>query len=407
MIDFLEFRIPFFPKLYDIGLESSRAVDLAQVCSPDNIPLSATSVSIDSNGFAHCDTLRHPYESLKSSWSGMAFKINPKGYGKFDKPHVLIKGSPAKILQGQNVYGTLDYGLCLREMFSILASIYPNLYSMLDIRSSELRAIDITFFARSENDFIAKQTIQALGRITNRHIRAAREQYKTTCYWNRESTYYRNKAYLKEYELLKEINDLKKQLKPSTSLEQKDKINKKLSILNHALEFTKNMVRFESRIFARRLEDWGFPTNAFEFDQSIKDDYKKYLTNMWNLSFKSIFEALEGQTMDIMNDETIQNRIKLKFEKTRTQNKIFNFYLQIRSLGYQRVKDITPRTTFFRNEKDLISCGISKVNLQSMETEKTNIVPLIRFIDIKFEDQHPAGYIEPRSQFETKLYAVG
>lgn len=408
MIDFLEFRIPFLPNMFDIGVNSSTAVDLVAVCGPDNIPLSATEVTIDQYGQPHCEALRHPYESLKSSHSGMSFKIFPYGYGKHGVPHVCIKASPAKLLQGHNSYGTLNYGLCLREMFSILASVYPNIYSMLSIRDAELRAIDVTFFARAESDFIARQTIQCLARVSNRHTKSARDQWLTTTYWNKNSTYFRNKAYLKEYEIDEEIKKIKKLLRKQLPIQQQKEIKNKLCILNNAKEFSKNMVRFETRIMARRISDWGFSVNAFEFDKQIKDDYKKHLTNFWKLSFKNIFDSLEGQTMDTIDDEKVLNSIKLKFETKRTQNKLFNFYLSIRSLGYERVKGISYRTTFFRNEKQLVSCGISKVNLQNMEKEKTNIVPLIRVIDIKFEDQHPAGYTEPSSQFDKpKLYSVG
>jgi II/X family phage/plasmid replication protein len=407
MIDLIELRIPFLATslaenlLYDGRL----TLNLKELSSADNITLSSGSVNFDGPKYI-IDELRHPYESLKSSFSGLAFKIFPIGCGTYDMPYVLLKGSPAKIMQGHNVYGSCKFAPAFREFLSILASIYPNTYSKLNIRGAEIRALDCTFFARAESEFISKQVIKMLSRVSNRHIRSSREGYETTTYLNRKSTYYQLKTYLKTFEVNKEINELNQTIKKTFNLETKANLLKKLSILIDAEKFSKNMIRFEGRIMARKMTDLGIPVNALKFCDYIKDNDETIIKNLWSVMFNPILETLEGQELDTFDDQTVINNIKLTFDKTRKQNQLINFFLILKSQGYQRTKDSMPRATFWRNEKELLEIGLSKINLQNIENETSNVVPIIKVINIDFEAQLPSNFQEPISQFETRLRAV-
>lgn len=406
MYDFIELRIPFSADYLaqNAFFDGRLVLDIKQVCKPDQIKLQAGAVYFDGIK-TEVEELRHPYESLKSSHSGLAFKIFQCGFGNYDMPHILLKGSPAKILQGHNVYGSSDFKVGFFEFMAILASTYPFLYSCLDHKKAEIRALDCTFFARAESEFLSKQVIKMLTRVNNRHVRASREQFETTVYQNRKSSYYVLKTYLKQFEVEREIKELSTTIKKTFDEPSLKKLNNKLSILNEAYKFSKNMIRFEGRLKARKMEDLNIPTNAFKFIEYSKDK-PELLKNMWSVMFEPLLETLKGQTMDTMNDDEIINKIKLTFDSKRKQTKLINFFLLVKSQGYTRAKDLMDRATFWRNEKELLSVGLSKINLQNLENETTNIIPLLKVINIDFTNQVPHGYKEPVSQFETKLRLV-
>jgi II/X family phage/plasmid replication protein len=403
MIDSLSIRIPFSTSsLTENALYDGRLVlNMKELCMLDNLPLSASSVHYEGVKIVVSE-LRHPFESLKSNFSGLAFKVYPNGLGAYDIPHIMLQGSPAKIMQGHNVYGSSKFAPAFMEFLAILASIYPTTYSKLDLRKSEIRHIDCTYFARAESEFLSKQVIKLLARVSNRQVRASREQYETTTYLNRRSTFYQCKSYLKYFEVNKEIDELEKTIKKTFNLETKKRLLNKLSIIKDAEKFSKNMIRFEGRIMARKMKDLGLTTNAFEFCDYIKNQDETVIKNLWSVMFKPVLETLKGQNLNTFDESVIINNIKLTYDKTRKQNQLINFFLLLKSNGYQRTRDITPRNTFWRNEKELLAIGLSKINLQNIETDTSTVVPIIKVINIDFANQLPSNFKEPQSQFQLR-----
>ncbi|OCG58308.1 phage/plasmid replication protein, II/X family [Gilliamella apicola] len=68
--------------------------------------------------------------------------------------------------------------------------------------------------------------------------------------------------------------------------------------------------------------------------------------------------------------------------------------------GYQFVKNSMPCNTFFRYEKDLLSISLSKMQLQNLQQQKNNVIPMCRVINIDFSHQRPSWYIEPTSFYD-------
>ncbi len=110
--------------------------------------------------------LRHPYQSLPTSFTGMAFKIF-QGTPLRDAC-VELKASPAKILQGHNVYGSTRIITGAYEMLMALYNAYPSFADMLDFQAATLDAIDCTFSARAKNELQAKQVINQLKSVANK-----------------------------------------------------------------------------------------------------------------------------------------------------------------------------------------------------------------------------------------------
>jgi len=112
MIDLIRLTIPF--KLNAVSC-SGRALSTVQALADsevgqikdflrytrDGLLLQAKDVSLADDGSIVVSDLSHPFNSLPSSFSSLAFQITYlNGW-----PHATLKASPAKLLQGHNVYG--------------------------------------------------------------------------------------------------------------------------------------------------------------------------------------------------------------------------------------------------------------------------------------------------------------
>ncbi|MFW2003574.1 phage/plasmid replication protein, II/X family, partial [Acinetobacter ursingii] len=71
------------------------------------------------------------------------------------------------------------------------------------------------------------------------------------------------------------------------------------------------------------------------------------------------------------------------------------------------VKQQISKAQFCKRIADLQACGFSKVFLQNLKSEsKNNVVPFIKFLEIKFDQQVPEDFIEPKSSFNERLLRI-
>ena len=82
--------------------------------------------SIDRFGAIY-DT-RHAWESIPSSYEGMAFKIFDFSFEDDETFFVELKASPAKLMQGHNVFGSSDIELCTWFMLDLFYKTYPKVF---------------------------------------------------------------------------------------------------------------------------------------------------------------------------------------------------------------------------------------------------------------------------------------
>ena len=113
------------------------------------------------------EDLSHAWESLPSSYTPMAFKVFHQSLGKRLDPGVELKASPAKLLQGHNVFGPTSIRKGAEVMIKWLAGSYPDLWAKLDVLSIEVYALDCTFSARMPNEQTALQVIQFMRGVSN------------------------------------------------------------------------------------------------------------------------------------------------------------------------------------------------------------------------------------------------
>lgn len=420
MIDRLKISIPFKESFTHSTYQSKSGESVSYVdikeCSRRGIGLEARTIYFTGEVGAEqyeVSDLRHPFESLPTHFTGMAFKIYQGT--RLRSPCIELKASPAKILQGHNVYGPTSIETGAIEMLMAFYNAYPDVYEMLDTNASTLDAIDATYSARVETEQQARQVIQQLKNVSHKQMRTAvRNEHETTVYFNKGSRHCDRKAYLKSPEFTHQLNQLR-------SLQKKgDRANDRvIEVMSDPklINYTRHLVRFEAGAHRRYLNDLGIPRNLFDainYQKEYESSGKNLIADIWKKAFTPLLEALKGQHMNIFNDEEVHNKLKqIYFRYTPKGNvshakadKLFRFYRSLVSDGYYAVyQSFTSRATFSRQLNDLLAIGFSKAQLQNLQgNSNDNVVPLLQVINVDFANQHPADYIEPKSGHISRMY---
>lgn len=118
--------------------------------------------------------------------------------------------------------------------------------------------------------------------------------------------------------------------------------------------------------------------------------------------------------MKIVDDDHILEALKANyFTQTPKGNishakalRLFTFYRHLCEFGYTETQRVTPQPTMWRHIKDLKAIGLSESYLQNIEPNKqaSNVVPVLRLVDMDFSNQRPDWYIEPKSRFDFSQY---
>ncbi|MBF4376577.1 phage/plasmid replication protein, II/X family, partial [Vibrio anguillarum] len=128
--------------------------------------------------------------------------------------------------------------------------------------------------------------------------------------------------------------------------------------------------------------------------------------DIWLKAFSPLLHALEGQRMNIFNDDEIHNKLKSLYMRTTPKgnvtfskaDRIFRFYRSLISDGYESVKQSysAPRT-FYDHLNELLAAGFSKAQIQNLQGQgKDNVIPLLQVINVDFDNQRPDWYVEPQ-----------
>ncbi|MEH0691041.1 hypothetical protein H4F17_18595 [Vibrio cholerae] len=423
MIDKLKISIPFKEE-FTFSTHQAKSgevvsyVDIKE-CSRRGIGLEAKTIFFTGEVGAEqyeVSDLRHPFESLPTHFSGMAFKIYQGT--RLRSPCIELKASPAKILQGHNVYGPTSIEVGAIEMLMAFYNNYPDVFEMLDIYQATLDAIDATYSARVKTELQARQVIQQLKNVSNKQMRTSvRNEHETTVYFSKGSRHCDRKAYLKGAEL-------NHQLKYFRSLQKKGDAshNRSIDVMSDPklINYARHLVRFEAGAHRRYLDNLNIPKNLFDainYQKEYESTGKNLIADIWTKAFEPLLHALEGQHMNIFNDEEVHNKLKqVYFRDTPKGNvsyakadRLFRFYRSLVSDGYYAVyQSFTSRQTFSRNLNDLLAIGFSKAQLQNLQGNgNDNVVPLLQVIEIDFSQQHPTDYVEPTVGHISQMYGYG
>ena len=406
MIDLLTIKIPFAESIVAMSPDGTNGLIDLRECQKRGCRMEAGDVTFTTNDYrldsenitvAEVSALRHPFEALPSSWSTLAFKVRAGGQNYY--PYIELKASPAKLLQGHNVFGSCDVMLCIDSLITAFCYAMPDMAEILEFNNAELAQIDCTFSAHLKTESDSRNVIHALRNISNGQTRGAKSAFDTTAYFGKGSRHKRLKAYLKQFELQDQIN--KAQTKYDKTKSQVFKNQLEAMTTPAVQNFAKNALRLEASVMPRMLKRLGIPTNLWAFETYSNSFDGCLIQQLWKQSWQDIFKTFEGATMRTYSDTEIQENLRQHF-KTETKNgfsfskadRLFRFFRIAKHEGWEEVKDSTPKATFYDNIK-LLTEVVPKAYLQNLQATASNVVPLIRFVNVDFEKQHPENWQEP------------
>lgn len=402
MWDKADIRIPF---AREHVLECLTASDdhPAGAVDPKNydFPLSA-SVTYTDGVEIYGEPRNQTWETIPSSISDMAVGFFPEGNHFYPWPHVSIKASPSKILQGHNVFGSENIRPGIHQMLANLSLAFPVIWAHLDLDNAEIRYLDSTYSAFIPNEYARSKILHVFESLFPAKKDSVVKDHGYLL-GNKGSQYRRQKVYYKAGELEAQFHQARKS-------GQKEKA----AILGdpHLIEFAQGRMRFEATTGHMALQASAIPTNLREFlkyhDWHLQTHGQPLCRYLWELAFKKYFAQIEGHTMKNVDDEAIKLKIESTFLKVkkdgtvcrRKANAVFKCYRQIKAEGYsQLLRD--SKTTLLRNVKLMEQCGISRAFLKSLDPHKPNenVVPLVKFIEVDFSRQRPDWYEEPQAGY--------
>jgi II/X family phage/plasmid replication protein len=341
------------------------------------------------NGQPKIDDLYHPWESIPSHYSGLALKVYSEGNRFCNWPYIELKCSPAKLLQGHNVYGSCDVRQAFHNQLWLLNQTYPEFAAghevledrgpMLDFENARISHIDLTKSVRIKDESIRLALIDYLQSISKGQTKNRDSNYETTAYFgSKKSRLKKLKAYLKGPEVLED---------------QKRRQAKKKPLMNEKIILqAQELARFEARIMREWMDRRAIPTNIFEFIAKVSTD-KNILNEMYNEAFKDLFESMIGKEMKVLNDDEVYKSIYAVFYKTRGKTaKVFGAYQSIKAVGLSRYKREMPKTTYYRQIAELKKCGFSQADLCNLHKEN-NVIQIRSVINLgNLSNEMPENY---------------
>ncbi|NVD06647.1 replication protein [Vibrio sp. JPW-9-11-11] len=415
MYDFLEIAIPLKAECVTV-MGDCGFVDFEKLGRKTGLKIASGSVEFAIDGSDHTitDDLYHPWSRIPSSFTDIAcrvFDACPKANQFW--AYARIKASPAKVMQGHNVYGSDNLRLCTEYLLSALQEAQPEFFDMLDVGLAEFRRIDSTYSIQCQSEDVLRQTIKALGNISNRYLKPARNSdYETTLYFNKasESTPDAGRAYvLAIYSKLDEISHQLTELKRRAKREKTSRYERVISQLSdfELRSFAANRLRFEGRAKKRFLERvvgtcgvWKVIRHAEQFEHTNNYSFCEW---MFKELFKDLLEAVKGEELEIYNDSKIKALLRDMYPMVTPKgnisyakaDRLFRFYMTLCDRGYDEVKAHSSPSTLGRNMRDLMAIGLSKADLQNLSTGER--MPLAQILQFDFDNQRPGNYVEPES----------
>lgn len=368
-------------------------------------------ISRSDDGLLLVGRLYVPYESLPSSYTDMAFKFYHDCTNQY--PHVELKASPAKLLQGHNVFGFDDLETGAIEMLGLLSEAYPKLCRILDFANAEVMHMDFTYSARLPHQNMVQPVLDYLVNVQAGHRKSKGLKFQNYVAFSENSRYINGKAYGKYQELIEQIQELTKQ-----SQKGDIRASNVIAQMNKVKDFANGLIRFEARIHKTYLTKNNLPTNLWQLIQYQKQN-PTLAQDLWHKTFDGILNNLKGEVeMIFKQDDEVQEYLKTKlFSVTKKGNISYTkayhamgFYRALRDVGYakllKQMRECNNEKGFYRNLKPLLEAGFSKAELQNLHTEKNGkVIPFVRLVEIKFDEQVPPDYVKPVSKYE-KLFKV-
>lgn len=337
------------------------------------------------------------WDNISTGLSGIAVGFFPEGNGFYRWPHVRIKCSPAKLLQGHNVFGSEDPTNGIKQMIHDFAITYPKISEDLNYNDAEIRYLDCTYSCHVR-EFDRQHIYRVFRTLAKSDQKVSR--HDDYLQLGAESERTRLKIYYKFQELLADLKNAKR---------VGDRHRQSVLSDQRLQDFALDLMRFEATIGHRKLDDLGIPRRLTEFLQFIKwfeeTNGQPLCRHLWSVVFDPAFAQLEGRTMKNVNDDDIKAIIDTHLIKIgangkpnkRLANNVFKTFRAIKMDGYDKLAK-EDSSTFFDHVKYMVEdCGISKALLKNLGPDSNaNVIPMIQKITVDFTNQRPDWWEEPK-----------
>lgn len=410
MLDKIEMRIPVDASLVEIDSEGKYCI-----CGIDLLDLSIKTASRevykDENDLIHHQLLHHPYSSLPTSYTKMAFKFFHDGN---TWPYVELKASPAKILQGHNVFGSDNIREGAFEMFGWLLESHPDLYSLLHIESTEVMLFDVTYSIRLKDNDMVDKVLSFMRNFSSRGIRKNTDRaatFKNTVYLgSSRGKWLARKLYGKACEFADQLGEQKK-----LALKNDKSAQRVVAVMEdpRLQAWVQGLLRIETGMKKAWFQKLGIPTKLFQLIE-YQDKNPNFLQELWVKANEEMFKGLEGQMMKTTDHDSVYKNICSRFQTITPRGKVsltkarnvFNFYCALELHGCEVLKKKYSERQYYQYMADLLSAGFSKAFLQNLNSDvKNNVIPFIKLVEMKFDQQLPDWYVPPVSSFRFKQSA--
>ena len=400
MIDFLKLSIPFKTEHILVckdGETSFLKETLIEIAKRTGLKLRAGNVTFEIDGDLDVAELSHPYEAIPSHFGSLAMKVFNGSDRMKTPPYIELKASPAKLLQGHNVFGSTNLDVCCFVMLKTFCEALPELYEMTDTENTMIDWIDVTYSAHIPSEMMQKQVISFLQNVRAGQTKKTRynREYETTAEWNSGSEHRVLKVYLKGAELQKRLSEIQSELKRTPN---KQNLLNVLNVLSNPnlIEFSKQCVRFEARLKQRYLDKYRIPRklcDLIQYQRQYEKQGKRRIKDLWQDAFNDIIQAVGESKMNVYNRDNIQKLLKKQYYTVTPKgnisyakaDRLFGFYKNLLTYGYLETQSEMDRKTFWRHEKDLLAVGLTKAQLQNLKAhERHNIIPLMKLVEIDF-----------------------
>jgi len=337
------------------------------------LPLQA---SITPQGEVHA--LRHAWEKIPSSHTDLAFKCFDMS--ELRGAFIELKASPAKIMQGQNVYGTDDLKVCALALIEAFFAVYPWVFELLDQTTWEVSQVDVTYASWAESEQQAKAFVRALSQVSKGQTKC-RRGYETTAYFGKENSRLKKiKVYAKLPEVLAFIDETKRKGDPKDLLQHYP---------DELLTWAQGMIRWEVSLRQRWFERRGISIRLTHLVKTFNAQ------DHWLAATQDLRDALAGKDMKIIRDEDVLRELRTLYPLGRTgkpstarADGAYRTYRAIRVDGWEEVKRTMADRTFRLHIEMLQACGLSRAHLQSFEAG-AEVIPFLRYATVEFRNQFP------------------
>lgn len=367
------------------------------------------SVSCDEHGETTVSGLRHAWNAVPSSYTNIAVKVF-QGSGFRPNACVELKCSPAKIMQGHNVYGSDSLLTCATAILDAFKRALPRLAEMLNFQLTDVFRFDSTMSVQLQSRDQLQGALVALSKVSNRYLRPSRQgEFETTVYFNKDKNNPNSGRttsliiYSKLDEVTYQCEALKK-LKRKEKTPRYDRVIEELS--SDSLKgFADNRLRFEARFMSRWFVKHNIPQNLFELIEYVRgfesESDISFCLWSWRDAMKHLLDAIEGSTLSVVNDHKVMSMLHDLYDtysdtgavRKSKALRLFQVYDRLKHSTYEQVKNTMSKSSFYRSIADLMEIGISKEQLQNLHNEEH--IPLGQVLTFDFKNQRPRDYVEP------------